>query len=193
MLVFSFWKWLAYLIISKHFQRSVLITLLILVTLLQPVCHVILCEPLYCGLFGLGVGEVMPVWQNLLTVVPWLTGRASHTEAAAGGQRRRDEETAGRDGFQGHRLERCRAHRQRWENQTDHKPRWRSAFLMFNWSKFLLYNFLSCLVSHPDETLRKRLKEKRKGGFMSVILLLHSPSPLFAWTSMSHLNSACQL
>lgn len=36
---------------------------------------------------------------------------------------------------------------------------------MFIWSKFLLYNFLSCLVSHPDETLRKRLKEKRKGGF----------------------------
>lgn len=59
MLVFSFWKWLAYLILSKHFQRSVLITLLILVTLLQPVCHVILCEPLYCGLFGLGVGEVV--------------------------------------------------------------------------------------------------------------------------------------
>ena len=40
-------------------------------------------------------------------------------------------------------------------------------------NRFLFHNSLSCLVSHPDETLRKRLKEKRKGGFYCLCLLLH--------------------
>lgn len=49
--------------------------------------------------------------------------------------------------------------------------------------RFLFYNFVSCLASHPDETLKKRLKEKRKGDFMLVfIIALAHPSPvLHVW------------
>lgn len=41
------------------------------------------------------------------------------------------------------------------------------------------HNSLSCLVSHPDETLRKRLKEKRKGG-LCFCSLLHYTTALIS-------------
>ena len=78
------------------------------------------------------------------------------------------------------------------QHQALFYSKWKSAT-----NHFLFHNSLSCLVSHPDETLRKRLKEKRKGCFYASVhyctLWMQPSQPLFAWTSMSHLNSACPL
>lgn len=67
----------------------------------------------------------------------------------------------------------------------------------FSTNKFLFYNSLSCLVSHPDETLRKRLKEKRKGCYYAFIIALCSCTHLnpclherawAMWTLLVHCN-----
>lgn len=52
-------------------------------------------------------------------------------------------------------------------------------------NKLVLFHIFSV---HPDETLRKRLKEKRKGGFYVCVRNAHCTHVLFAWTSMSHLS-----
>lgn len=56
----------------------------------------------------------------------------------------------------------------------------------------LFYNFLSCLVSHPDETLRKRLKEKRKGGLCFCSLLHLTTAPISTLVCMNE-HETCEL
>lgn len=54
------------------------------------------------------------------------------------------------------------------------------------------HNFLSCLVSHPDETLRKRLKEKRKGG-LCFCSLLHFTTALISTLVCMNEHEPCEL
>lgn len=57
---------------------------------------------------------------------------------------------------------------------------------------FFFFNSLSCLVSHPDETLRKRLKEKRKGGLCFCSLLHFTTSPISTLVCMNE-HETCEL
>lgn len=54
------------------------------------------------------------------------------------------------------------------------------------------HNSLSCLVSHPDETLRKRLKEKRKGG-LCFCSLLHFTTALISTLVCMNEHEPCEL
>lgn len=54
------------------------------------------------------------------------------------------------------------------------------------------YNSFSCLVSHPDETLRKRLKEKRKGGLCFCLLLHFTTAPISTLVCMNE-HETCEL
>lgn len=56
----------------------------------------------------------------------------------------------------------------------------------------LFHNSLSCLVSHPDETLRKRLKEKRKGG-LCFCSLLHFMTALISTLVCMNEHEPCEL
>lgn len=59
-------------------------------------------------------------------------------------------------------------------------------------SILFFHNSLSCLVSHPDETLRKRLKEKRKGG-LCFCSLLHFTTALISTLVCMNEHEPCEL
>lgn len=65
-------------------------------------------------------------------------------------------------------------------------------YFIFPFLLYFFYNSLSCLVSHPDETLRKRLKEKRKGGLCFCSLLHFTIAPISTLVCMNE-HETCEL